>query len=168
MSDAERIPLSNKERYYILARDQFTCQYCGRSAPEVELHVDHLIPVARGGTNEQINLLAACTDCNLSKQAMLLPGDVIKQKQTEIIKRTNVYEQFLKDQPLRKEKEGGSSLKKRPLKLLRQFNNITEPLRNRTLNPTKRHALKIIIKRIDEIDLVYTRLDAGGWIQEPI
>ncbi len=42
-------PVGPKQRFDILRRDKFTCQYCGRSAPDVELHVDHIIPRAKGG-----------------------------------------------------------------------------------------------------------------------
>lgn len=62
-----RKPLSKKRRFAILRRDDFTCQYCGRSSPEVQLHVDHVIPVAVGGTNRRQNLVTSCQDCNLGK-----------------------------------------------------------------------------------------------------
>ena len=53
-------------------RDHFTCVYCGRSAPEVVLHVDHVLPVAEGGTNDIGNLVTACADCNLGKGASII------------------------------------------------------------------------------------------------
>jgi hypothetical protein len=65
----ERIPLSARDRFEILRRDKFTCRYCGRKSPEVKLHVDHVTPVAEGGTNHPTNLCAACSDCNLGKGA---------------------------------------------------------------------------------------------------
>ncbi|MDQ1591709.1 MAG: hypothetical protein QOG71_2336 [Pyrinomonadaceae bacterium] len=54
-------------RFRILKRDSFTCQYCGRAAPKVELHVDHVIPVSKGGSYEPTNLVTACVECNLGK-----------------------------------------------------------------------------------------------------
>lgn len=54
-------------RFSILQRDKFTCQYCGRSVPSVVLHVDHILPLSSGGTNNPTNLVAACADCNLGK-----------------------------------------------------------------------------------------------------
>lgn len=58
-----------KLRYSVLSRDGFRCQYCGRSpqGDGVKLVVDHIIPVSKGGTNEENNLITACTDCNRGK-----------------------------------------------------------------------------------------------------
>lgn len=58
-----------KQRWLILERDSFTCQYCGQSAPNVVLHVDHKIAVADGGTDDENNLVSACSACNLGKEA---------------------------------------------------------------------------------------------------
>lgn len=54
-------------RFDVFARDNYTCQYCGRKAPDVVLHVDHRVPVSKGGTDEPANLLTACADCNQGK-----------------------------------------------------------------------------------------------------
>jgi len=62
-----RKPVSKRMRFDVFKRDSFTCQYCGKSAPEVILHVDHINPVSKGGKNAVINLITACQDCNLGK-----------------------------------------------------------------------------------------------------
>lgn len=62
-----RPPLSPETRFAVLERDEFTCRYCGRAAPDVELHIDHVKPVSKGGTNALDNLVTACADCNLGK-----------------------------------------------------------------------------------------------------
>lgn len=54
-------------RYEILRRDNFSCTYCGQMAPEVKLHVDHVLPVALGGATEPNNLATACQECNSGK-----------------------------------------------------------------------------------------------------
>lgn len=54
-------------RWVVFQRDNFTCQYCGRSAPDVVLHVDHVIPVSRGGGDDLDNLRTACSACNIGK-----------------------------------------------------------------------------------------------------
>jgi 5-methylcytosine-specific restriction endonuclease McrA len=64
-----RDPLPAGLRFRILVRDGFRCRYCGRSgdASGVVLHVDHVVPVAAGGTASEDNLRAACEECNLGK-----------------------------------------------------------------------------------------------------
>jgi hypothetical protein len=66
--------ISNTVRFRVLVRDHFTCRYCGRSAPQVEVHVDHVHPSSRGGSDDPSNLVAACVDCNLSKNGKVLPA----------------------------------------------------------------------------------------------
>lgn len=55
-------------RARILTRDGETCRYCGRHATTV----DHVIPLERGGTNDEANLVAACGRCNSSKAGKTL------------------------------------------------------------------------------------------------
>lgn len=64
---AKRKRIGKGLRFDIFKRDGFTCQYCGRQPPEVVLQVDHIVPVAEGGTNDSMNLLTSCRDCNLGK-----------------------------------------------------------------------------------------------------
>ncbi len=59
-------------RYKVLCRDRFRCVICGRSPAKdtnVELHIDHIIPWSKGGTNTEENLRILCFDCNLGKGA---------------------------------------------------------------------------------------------------
>ena len=64
-----RSKLPASVRFHVLLRDQYTCQYCGQSAPDVVLHIDHRTPLARGGGDEVDNLVTACATCNLGKSA---------------------------------------------------------------------------------------------------
>lgn len=59
-------------RFQVFRRDSFTCQYCGRAAPEVELHADHRHPFSKGGLTVEENLVTACRDCNLGKGSTML------------------------------------------------------------------------------------------------
>lgn len=59
--------VSKRLRFEILRRDNHACRYCGASAPTVVLTVDHITPVALGGTDAPENLVAACVDCNAGK-----------------------------------------------------------------------------------------------------
>lgn len=67
-----RAIVSPKARFFVLKRDGFQCQYCGKKAPEVELRVDHRLPVAHNGTNDFSNLVTACHPCNAGKGKMIL------------------------------------------------------------------------------------------------
>lgn len=62
-------PLRSK----ILIRDQFVCKYCGiEGEGETQWCVDHVVPLSRGGTNDESNLVACCMPCNSSKSDRLL------------------------------------------------------------------------------------------------
>lgn len=65
--------VSKRLRFEILRRDNHACRYCGRSAPEVELTIDHVVPTALGGSDEPTNLVTACRDCNGGKSSV--PAD---------------------------------------------------------------------------------------------
>lgn len=65
---AKRKNLSKSVRFEVFKRDSFKCQYCGKSAPDVVLEVDHIIPVSKGGDNDISNLITACFDCNRGKR----------------------------------------------------------------------------------------------------
>ncbi len=47
------------------------CYYCGKKFAARDLTMDHLIPLARGGTSSKGNIVAACKDCNNRKKTML-------------------------------------------------------------------------------------------------
>ena len=56
-----------KTRFEFLKKYNFTCQYCGRKAPETQFHIDHIIPISKGGLNNENNLILACDECNIGK-----------------------------------------------------------------------------------------------------
>lgn len=61
--------VSKRLRYEILRRDSHTCRYCGASAPDVPLRVDHVTPVALGGADTSDNLVTSCEPCNSGKSS---------------------------------------------------------------------------------------------------
>lgn len=64
----QRSLMTPSMRYDILKRDNFSCQICGHSQKDgVKLHVDHIVPVSRGGKSSKRNLRTLCSDCNLGK-----------------------------------------------------------------------------------------------------
>ena len=65
-----RKTINNSLKYDVMKRDCFKCQYCGKSPANdvgVELQIDHILPVSKGGTNEIENLKTICKDCNIGK-----------------------------------------------------------------------------------------------------
>jgi len=51
----------------VLARDSYTCQYCGCQPGKSALTIDHVVPRSRGGTKSWDNLVTACGQCNRRK-----------------------------------------------------------------------------------------------------
>lgn len=81
MAKTKREGISKKTRFEVFKRDKFTCQYCGKKAPDVVLHVDHIKPVADGGKSDILNLVAACVDCNSGKGARKLSDNAVLDAQ---------------------------------------------------------------------------------------
>lgn len=57
-------------RFLVMQRDNFKCCMCGASPakdPNVELHIDHIIPWSKGGETTIDNLQTLCSKCNLGK-----------------------------------------------------------------------------------------------------
>ncbi len=70
-----REPIPAGMRFAVLRRDGFRCAYCGRGESDgAKLHLDHIVPVARGGKTEIGNLVTACAECNIGKSASDLVG----------------------------------------------------------------------------------------------
>jgi hypothetical protein len=64
-----RPPLSRRRRFAVLERCGYKCVYCGRGPKDgAVLQVDHALPVACGGGDEDDNLVASCVDCNYGKR----------------------------------------------------------------------------------------------------
>lgn len=68
----ERGEISDSLRYDILKRDYFKCTICGASSNEgARLHVDHIVPIAKGGKSIPSNLRTLCERCNIGKSDKL-------------------------------------------------------------------------------------------------
>ena len=92
---SKRKSISKTMRFEIFKRDSFTCQYCGRMAPDVVLEVDHIHPVSKGGDNDILNLVTSCMDCNRGKGARKLTQNGEIKKQQEQLKELNEKRQQL-------------------------------------------------------------------------
>jgi 5-methylcytosine-specific restriction endonuclease McrA len=63
-----RVTVPARQRWRVIARDGGRCCVCGRGGGRgVVLHVDHIVPVSKGGGNEDSNLRTLCSACNLGR-----------------------------------------------------------------------------------------------------
>lgn len=61
------------DRQAIIARDGGRCHLCGGYPTGLDLTLDHVVPLARGGAHTEANLRVACRSCN-SRKAASVPG----------------------------------------------------------------------------------------------
>jgi 5-methylcytosine-specific restriction endonuclease McrA len=67
----ERKSISLKDRWLILKQGNYKCAKCGASPSRdhsVELEIDHIYPVSKGGSNSIENLQVLCRLCNQGKK----------------------------------------------------------------------------------------------------
>lgn len=61
-------------RSEIIARDNRVCYLCGKACEPAEIHLDHVVPLSKGGVHSPGNVRVACASCNIRKGADLLPS----------------------------------------------------------------------------------------------
>ena len=75
--EGQRKAMTNTLRYDIMKRDNFRCVLCGRSSADgAVLHVDHIIPIAKGGKTVPENLRTLCQECNSGKRDKYDPDGI--------------------------------------------------------------------------------------------
>lgn len=55
----------SKNNLYL--RDMYTCLYCEKQHPKLQLTMDHVIPISKGGKTTWTNIATSCSDCNSRK-----------------------------------------------------------------------------------------------------
>ncbi|MDD2757879.1 MAG: HNH endonuclease signature motif containing protein [Patescibacteria group bacterium] len=71
-SSSLRKGIAPKLRFQVFHRDGYRCVLCGKTAQDDLLVIDHIKPVAGGGTNDEKNLRTLCRECNSGKGKVLL------------------------------------------------------------------------------------------------
>ena len=56
---------------HLIIKQSHRCYWCCALLTNKPYHIDHLIPRAKGGSNDISNLRLSCVSCNLSKSATL-------------------------------------------------------------------------------------------------
>lgn len=83
-----RIKLPHGMKEKVFRKDGYRCRMCGASKDDgIELTIDHIIPLAAGGTNDLDNLQTLCRECNENKANLILPSGLeidIETKQNEL------------------------------------------------------------------------------------
>lgn len=92
LESLDRLPsiergISPQLRNDILERNGFTCQLCGAGpgdrdpynpARKVRLHIDHIIPISQGGSNDKDNLRTLCSTCNQGRSNIRMASEDAK------------------------------------------------------------------------------------------
>lgn len=98
--------ISPQLRTEILERNGFTCRHCGagpgdpdpfNSQRKVRLHIDHILPISQGGTDEKDNLRVLCSACNQGRSNVQAPSEtslniIAKIRKLPESKQKEVYE----------------------------------------------------------------------------
>ncbi len=145
----KRKSLSKKVRFEVFKRDVFTCQYCGSKPPSVVLEVDHIIPVASGGENDEDNLVTSCFDCNRGKGARSL------EISPETLARKLEIQNEAKEQLASFEK----SVKAKKAKVTRKLNKLDKLFESET-NHTLTYSFKQSVRKFFELLPEYEVIDS--------
>jgi len=68
---SRRVSFSRRQRLIIALRDGLHCRYCGSVVHYSDGEIDHIHPLARGGSNHPENLAWSCRNCNRVKSTEL-------------------------------------------------------------------------------------------------
>ena len=85
--------VSKRTRFEVLRRDTYTCRYC--RATDAPLRIDHVMPVALGGSDKPDNLVAACQDCNAGKSSASPDADTVAQVADDAVRWAAAREKVL-------------------------------------------------------------------------
>lgn len=141
MSEKGKRNISKKTRFEVFKRDNFTCQYCGRMAPDVILEVDHINPIAKGGNNNILNLITSCFECNRGKGKRKLTENEEIKKQQEMLKEINIKREQL--EMLLKWKQ---ELENFDNKMIDKIESLLSITKNSFSEYGRQHCLKLIKK----------------------
>lgn len=81
-------------RIGVFKRDNFTCQYCGKTCTPSELTIDHVTPKCMGGINSWENCVASCNPCNNLKADRTPQQAGMKLLHKPFAMRTSIWNEY--------------------------------------------------------------------------
>lgn len=97
--------VSKRLRYEILRRDNHACRYCGATAPDIPLTVDHVVPTALGGDDDPSNLVTACQPCNAGKSASSPDAPIVADVAADALRWARAMERAVQIQASQRQAE---------------------------------------------------------------
>lgn len=77
--EREKAQKLKKSQWWLTQLNRGLCHYCGKHFSAKELTMDHVVPIARGGTSTPGNIVPACRECNRDKKLETPVERVLKQ-----------------------------------------------------------------------------------------
>lgn len=81
--ERERAQKLKKSQWWKQKLSSGLCHYCGARFESKKLTMDHIVPIARGGTSTQGNVVPACHSCNRDKKLSTPVDQLLEQIQRE-------------------------------------------------------------------------------------
>ena len=77
--EREKAQKLKKSAWWQRQLSQGICHYCQRKFAPKELTMDHVVPLARGGTSTEGNIVPACRECNRDKKLTTPAEELLKK-----------------------------------------------------------------------------------------
>ena len=77
--EREKAQKLKKSQWWLTLVNQGICHYCSKKFTKNELTMDHIVPIARGGTSTPGNIVPACRACNQAKRLSIPAEDLLKK-----------------------------------------------------------------------------------------
>ena len=77
--EREKARKLRKSQWWLTLLNNGLCHYCGKKFPPGQLTMDHVVPLARGGTSSRGNIVPACRACNRDKKLEIPVEKLLKE-----------------------------------------------------------------------------------------
>jgi 5-methylcytosine-specific restriction endonuclease McrA len=76
--EREKARKLRKSQWWLRLANQGICHYCQKKFAPNKLTMDHVVPLARGGTSTPGNIVPSCQDCNRDKKLSTPAEELLK------------------------------------------------------------------------------------------